>query len=79
MDLKIAALLGWDLEAMPSNGGILLVSPVLQWDLDRAAIEFIILNVLPMDQDPTQGNATWEKYVRTISGDGGIGEDICLW
>ena len=36
LDSQNVALLGWDLEAMLSDGGILLLSPFLQWDLERA-------------------------------------------
>ena len=34
LDSQNVALLGWDLEAMLSDGGILLLSPFLQWDLE---------------------------------------------
>ena len=34
LDLWNLTFLGWDLEALLSNGGILLLIPFLQWDLD---------------------------------------------
>ena len=34
LDFKNLTVLGWDLEALLSKGGILLLIPVLQWDLD---------------------------------------------
>ena len=36
LDSQNVALLGWDLEAMLSDGGILLLSPFLQWDREQA-------------------------------------------
>ena len=47
LDLQKLTLLGWDLEALLSKGGILLLIPVLQWDLDLGRIKYIILKVFP--------------------------------
>ena len=38
LDLQNLTLLGWDLEALLSKGGILLLRPFLQWDLDPGRI-----------------------------------------
>ena len=48
-------MLGWDLEVILSGDGILLLSPVLQWDLDRSGINSTELKVLPGRQDPRSG------------------------
>ena len=53
LDSYNLTLLGWDLEALLSKGGILLLIPVLQWDLDLGRIKYIILKVSPRRQDPT--------------------------
>ena len=47
LDSYNLTLLGWDLEALLSKGGILLLIPVLQWDLDLGRIKYIILKVFP--------------------------------
>ena len=39
LDLYKLMLLGWDLEALLSKGGILLLLPVLRWDLDLGGIK----------------------------------------
>ena len=52
LDLQNLALLMWDLEALLSKGGILLLIPFLQWDLDLGRIKYIILRVSPQRQDP---------------------------
>ena len=50
------ASLAWDLEVILSGDGILLLSPVLQWDLDRSGINSTELKVLPGRQDPRSGH-----------------------
>ena len=47
-----SVFLGWDVEAMLSDSGILLQSPVLQWDLEFSQIKYTELKVFPWHQDP---------------------------
>ena len=70
-------LLGWDLEALLSKGGILLLIPVLQWDLDLGGIKYIILKVFPRRQDPTPGHPEWGQKLlaEILRGQRGIRRD----
>ena len=69
-------LLGWDLEALLSKGGILLLIPVLQWDLDLPRIKYIILKVFPRRQDPTPRHPEWGQKLlaKILRGEGGSEE-----
>ena len=64
---------GWDLEALLSKGGILLLIPVLQWDLDRGRIKYIIFKVPPRRQDPTPRSPEWGQklFAKILRGRGG--------
>ena len=69
LDLQNLTLLGWDLEALLSKGGILLLIPFLQWDLDLGRIKYIILKVSPQRQDPAprspkRGQKLFAKILR---------------
>ena len=71
LDCQNLTLLGWDLEALLSKGGILLLIPVLQWDLDLGRIKYIILKVFPRRQDPAPRHAEWgQKLLAKILGGG---------
>ena len=74
LDLQNLTLLGWDLEALLSKGGILLLIPVLQWDLDLGGIKYIILKVFPRRQDPTPRNPKrcQKLFAKILRGEGGI-------
>ena len=66
----------WDLEALLSKGGILLLIPVLQWDLDLPRIKYIILKVFPRRQDPTPRHPKWGQKLlaKILRGEGGSEE-----
>ena len=73
LDLYNLTLLGWDLEAVLSKGGILLLIPVLQCDLDLGGIKYIILKVFPRHQDPTPRHPEWGQKLlaKILRGEGG--------
>ena len=74
LDLQNLTLLGWDLEALLSKGGILLLIPFLQWDLDLGRIKYIILKVFPWRQDPTPRSPEWGQklFAKILRGERGI-------
>ena len=74
LDLQNLMLLGWDLEALLSKDGILLLIPFLQWDLDLGRIKYIILKVFPWRQGPTPRNPEWGQklYAKILRGERGI-------
>ena len=80
LDSYNLALLGWDLEALLSKGGILLLIPFLQWDLDLGRIKYIILKVFPWPQDPTPRSPEWGQklFAKTLRGEGGSADSLTL-
>ena len=74
LDFKNLTVLGWDLEALLSKGGILLLIPVLQWDLDLGGIKYIILRMFPRRQDPTPRCPEWAQklFAQILRGGRGI-------
>ena len=73
-------LLGWDLEALLSKSGILLLIPVLQWDLDLGRIKYIILKVFPRHQGSTPRHLEWGQKLlaKILRGEGGSEEILTL-